>query len=58
MPVNEGIRKLIDNGATTDVIRDEAIAQGMTTLFDSALVLAEQGKTSFEEVMRVGFTLG
>jgi type IV pilus assembly protein PilB len=58
MPVNEGIRKLIDNRATTDVIRDEAIAQGMTTLFDSALVLAEQGKTSFEEVMRVGFTLG
>lgn len=58
MPVNEGIRKLIDAGATTDVIREEALAQGMTTLFDSALALAEQGKTSFEEIMRVGFTLG
>ncbi|MDX9917463.1 MAG: ATPase, T2SS/T4P/T4SS family [Gudongella sp.] len=58
MPVNEGIRKLIDKGATTDVIREEALSQGMTTLFESALALALQGSTSFEEVMRVGFTLG
>lgn len=58
MPVNEEIRKLIDSGATTDVIREEALKQGMTTLFQSAIALAEQGKTSFEEVMRVGFTLG
>lgn len=58
MPVNEEIRKLIDSGATTDKIREKAVEQGMTSLFDSALALAEQGKTSFEEVMRVGFTLG
>lgn len=58
MPVNEDIRKLIDTGATTDKIRDKALEQGMTTLFQSALALADQGKTSFEEVMRVGFTLG
>jgi type IV pilus assembly protein PilB len=58
MPVNEEIRKLIDTGATTDKIREEALKQGMTTLFQSALALAEQGKTSFEEVMRVGYTLG
>lgn len=58
MPVNEEIRKLIDSGANTDKIREKALEQGMTTLFDSALALAEQGKTSFEEVMRVGFTLG
>ncbi len=58
MPVNEEIRKLIDSGATTDKIRDKALEEGMTTLFHSALALAEQGKTSFEEVMRVGYTLG
>ena len=58
MPVNEEIRKLIDSGATTDKIREEALRQGMTTLFRSSLALAEQGKTSFEEVMRVGYTLG
>jgi len=58
MPVNEGIRKLIDAGETTDLIRKKALDQGMTTLFQSALDLAVQGKTSFEEVMRVGYTLG
>ena len=58
MPVNEGIRKLIDAGETTDIIRKTALDQGMTTLFQSALDLAVQGKTSFEEVMRVGYTLG
>ena len=58
MPVNEGIRKLIDAGETTDIIRKKALDQGMTTLFQSALDLAVQGKTSFEEVMRVGYTLG
>uniref|UniRef100_UPI0039046860 hypothetical protein n=1 Tax=Gudongella sp. SC589 TaxID=3385990 RepID=UPI0039046860 len=58
MPVNEEIRRLIDTGATTDKIREEALRQGMTTLFRSALALADQGKTSFEEVMRVGYTLG
>jgi type IV pilus assembly protein PilB len=58
MPVNEEIRKLIDTGANTDKIREKALEQGMTTLFQSAKALAEQGKTSFEEVMRVGFTLG
>ncbi|WP_422487212.1 GspE/PulE family protein [Gudongella sp. DL1XJH-153] len=58
MPVNEEIRKLIDSGATTDKIRDKALEEGMTTLFHSALALAESGRTSFEEVMRVGYTLG
>ena len=58
MPVNEEIRRFIDTGATTDKIREKALRQGMTTLFRSALALADQGKTSFEEVMRVGYTLG
>lgn len=58
MPINEEIRKLIDSGATTDAIRDEAVRQGMTSLFDSAFALAELGTTSFEEVMKVGYSLG
>lgn len=58
MPINEHIRRLIDSNSTTDVIREAAIEDGMTTLFQSALDLALQGKTTFSEVMRVGFTLG
>lgn len=58
MPINENIRKLIDTGATIDLIRQKALEDGMTTLFQSALSLALRGLTTYEEVMRVGFTLG
>lgn len=58
MPINEGIRKLIDKDANVDEIRTLAIEQGMTTLFQSASVLALEGSTTFDEVMKVGFTLG
>ena len=58
MLINEGIRRLIDTNATVDKIREKALEDGMTTLFQSALVLALKGDTTFDEVMRVGFTLG
>lgn len=58
MPINENIRRLIDSNATVDKIREKALEEGMTTLFQSALVLALKGDTTFDEVMRVGFTLG
>ena len=57
MPVNEGIRRLIDMRSTTDTIRKNAIEDGMTTLFQSAISLALDGQTSLEEALRVGFTL-
>lgn len=58
MIINESIRRLIDTHANVDKIREQALADGMTTLFQSALVLALKGDTTFDEVMRVGFTLG
>lgn len=57
LPMDEDIRQLIDLGATTDEIRKKAIENGMTTLLGSASRLALNGTTSFEEVLRVGFTL-
>jgi type IV pilus assembly protein PilB len=58
MPINEGIRRLIDTGANTDKIREKALEDGMNTLFQSAVSLALMGQTSLEEALRVGFTLG
>lgn len=58
MPINENIRRHIDTGANTDKIRETALAEGMTTLFQAAVELALKGQTSLEEVMRVSFTLG
>ena len=57
MQISEGIRRLIDTNANVDKIREKALEEGMTTLFQSALILALKGDTTFDEVMRVGFTL-
>ena len=58
MLVNENIRRSINKGANTDEIRSKALEDGMTTLLQSAEDLALKGETSFEEVMRAGYTLG
>lgn len=58
MPVNEDIRKCINKGAGTDEIRRQALKEGMTTLLHSAADLAMDGQTTFDEVMRAGYTLG
>ena len=58
MPINESIRRLIDTDSNIDELRHKAIEDGMTTLLESAAVLAIKGDTSYDEVMRVGFTLG
>lgn len=58
MPINEDLRKLIDTNANTDVIRQKALEDGMTTLLQAAIDLVLKGDTSFDEAMRVGFTLG
>lgn len=58
LPINADIRKLIDQGANIDELRNKAIEEGMTTLLQSAAYLAIEGVTSYDEVMKVGFTLG
>ncbi len=58
MLVNENIRRCINKGASTDEIRSMALEDGMTTLLQSAAGLVLKGETSFEEVMRAGYTLG
>jgi type IV pilus assembly protein PilB len=58
LPINEDIRKLIDQRANIDELRNKAMEEGMTTLLQSAASLAIEGITSYDEVMKVGFTLG
>lgn len=58
MPVDESLRRLIDSGANIDDIRSKAIKDGMNTLLQAASELALTGHTSYDEVIRVGYTLG
>ncbi|HHW71298.1 MAG TPA: Flp pilus assembly complex ATPase component TadA [Clostridiales bacterium] len=55
MLIDEGVRRLIDKGASTDDIKNYAIKNGMTTLFDDAVLKALDGVTSTEEVLQIGY---
>lgn len=57
MPISENIRHIIDKKGNVDEIRTEAIKNGMTTLLQGVSRRAIDGGTSYEEVLRVGFTL-
>ena len=51
--VTEGIRTLILKSAPSTEIRNTAIADGMTTLFEDGLEKVRHGTTTIEEVLRV-----
>lgn len=56
MKNSEKLAELINQGATTDRIKDQAVAEGMVTLLAYSLNLVQEGFTTLEEVERVTFT--
>jgi type IV pilus assembly protein PilB len=55
MSVSENIRQLIVSGASSDVLRREAIQSGMKTLRQSGVQKILDGLTSVEEVLTTTF---
>lgn len=53
---SERIAALINEGATTDRIKDCAVEEGMVTLLAYSLNLVQEGHTTLDEVERVTFT--
>ncbi|MFM8293959.1 MAG: GspE/PulE family protein, partial [Microcystaceae cyanobacterium] len=53
---SERIASLINEGATTDRIKDCAVEEGMVTLLAYSLNLVQEGHTTLDEVERVTFT--
>ena len=51
--VNEDIRKMIDEKASADQIKEIAVKTGMRTLKDDGLNKIGAGLTTIEEVLRV-----
>jgi type IV pilus assembly protein PilB len=56
MQNSERLQSLINQGATTDRIKEAAVEEGMTTLLAYSLNLVREGYTTLEEVERVTFT--
>ncbi|MGI9473132.1 MAG: GspE/PulE family protein [Rubripirellula sp.] len=53
MMVNNKLRELMFKGTTTKDIREEAISNGMSTLYTDGMLKVIRGITTFEEVYRV-----
>lgn len=51
--INSSIRSLIDDSSNINRIKEIALKDGMTTLFDSARELLLTGNTSFEEAIKI-----
>lgn len=56
MQNSERLQQLINQGATTDRIKEAAVDEGMVTLLAYSLNLVREGYTTLEEVERVTFT--
>jgi type IV pilus assembly protein PilB len=50
---NEAVQKLIVGNATSDVIQNQAIKEGMVTMQLDGFIKALRGQTSIEEILRV-----
>lgn len=57
LPVNEAIRRLIDERASLDNIRKTAFLQGMTSLRENCKDLVLEGVTTTDELIRVAYGL-
>ena len=53
LEVTPKIRDLIEKNATADKVQEEAMSEGMITMFEDGFIKAVEGKTSIEEVLRV-----
>jgi general secretion pathway protein E len=53
LPVTEGVRKLIRPECDAEAIRDMARKEGMVTLRENAVRKLLEGKTTYQEVLRV-----
>jgi type IV pilus assembly protein PilB len=57
MPITKKIRETIENKATTDVINEVAVAQGMKSLRHNCLELALAGTITAEEVLKMTYNI-
>jgi type IV pilus assembly protein PilB len=53
LPMSSAVQKLVIGGASSEVIQEEAIKEGMVTMQTDGFVKALRGQTTLEEIMRV-----
>jgi general secretion pathway protein E len=58
MMISEEIRRLVLKGASADVIKAQAIKEGMTTMWRDGMLKVQAGHTTPREVLRNVFAIG
>ena len=53
LPVSESVRRLIIKRASSNVVKNQAVSEGMKTLRMVGIDKAREGVTTLEEVLRV-----
>ena len=53
LPVSDPLRSLVMKHAGATELRNQAVAEGMLTMYEDGLRKAVRGITTFEEVLRV-----
>ncbi|HET9850166.1 MAG TPA: GspE/PulE family protein [Candidatus Saccharimonadales bacterium] len=53
LPMSTAVQKQVINGASSEVLQDEAIKEGMVTMQTDGLIKSLRGQTTLEEIMRV-----
>ena len=53
MPLSEGVKELVLNGASASELKKQAVKEGMKTLRMSGITKIWEGVTTIEEVLRV-----
>ena len=53
LPISDPMRSLVMKHGTATDLRNEAIREGMLTMYEDGLRKAVRGITTFEEVLRV-----
>jgi type IV pilus assembly protein PilB len=53
LPISPTIRRMVTDGSSDDVIKQQGIKEGMKTLRRSAVEAVISGTTTFDEMMRV-----
>lgn len=57
LTIDQDVRRLINNGASADEIKDHAQQNGMKTLKETCLELVEKGITTVEELVKFTYTI-
>ena len=51
--MSDSVRRMVMRHATSGELQDQAVAEGMRTMYQDGMIKCQQGITSLDEILRV-----